>query len=266
MDVHKSFQFERLFVEDHSPFWIYLRWNKSATEMPLGEYFLEYYPTSSENITDRKALKYYRRSFLPTIATFYRIINLEPDTNYSFCLLYSKMGKILYKSCVDGSTAELVVGFGTTANYTLMFLFLFCTFSTLVVCLVKCLYRYFNIWQESKHKGRMQETLSTQSFLSSAAGSRRCSTVYGEVITFENMATTIENGAREKIQETDVDKGDIFQENGNRLTVGQEHVGAQRISATNFLQMTMDHKNSPLCRIRLSFYQTRKNLKKAFLS
>lgn len=147
-----------LMVEDVSSQWVYLRWNKSASDMHFGEYLLEYSIRLSDVL---------QRSYLPTVATTFRIADLKPQTNYTFCLIYQKMEEILYRNCIDVETSKHVFGFGVNLNYSLIVIVAGSVSLVFALCLVRCIHRHFHIWQEEKYRGRMQETMSAQGFLSS---------------------------------------------------------------------------------------------------
>lgn len=104
---------------------------------------------------------------LPVSWERYTVNRLRPETNYSFCLVYAREDVALYKYCTTIRTEKAYVHFGVSLNYSLIALLAVSVSLICALCIARCVNKRLHIWQEEKYRGRMQESLSAQGFLSS---------------------------------------------------------------------------------------------------
>ncbi|VDM99159.1 unnamed protein product [Thelazia callipaeda] len=119
----------------------------------------------------------------------YNIMRLKAGENYTFCLCYALLegadeigsGKLIYETCLQERTASDLSFFGFV-NLSIFLLIISIIIFFSLLALFRFFRKRFQIWQQQKHKSRMNQSISGQSFISSTSNE-----VDSTTITYANQ-------------------------------------------------------------------------------
>ncbi|MFH4977399.1 hypothetical protein AB6A40_004108 [Gnathostoma spinigerum] len=114
----------------------------------------------------------------------YNIMRLKPSQNYTVCLCYMmKEGyneRPIYTACIGIKTLPNLSFWNSLSLTTVLTFILIVLILSLLLC-IRIIHVRFHVWQQEKYRSRMNQSISGQSFISSAS-----SGVRDPVLTYEN--------------------------------------------------------------------------------